>query len=88
LEKKGTDQKDDPAEGASDKTLPKYGDKNEPLQSLSTTSGETEKKGAVHVHAKKKTSTDRNRCGSLYKKIALGKVLKTSEAKFLANNCQ
>jgi Circularly permutated YpsA SLOG family len=61
---------------------------NEPLQSSSDTSGGTEKIAKSQVLPKKKPSTNRNRCGSLYKKIALGEVLKKSEAKFLAKNCK
>ncbi len=61
---------------------------NQPLQSLSDTSGASKKMTSRQVPPKKQLSKDRNRCGSLYKKIALGEVLEKSEAKFLANKCK
>lgn len=88
FEKMESSQLNDPIENASDKTTPKFGDKKEPLHALSNTSAGTEEKDTPHVHAKKRPSKNRNRCGSLYKKIASGVVLKKSEAKFLANHCK
>jgi len=61
---------------------------NEPVQSLSDTSKATEKTATHQVPPKKNLSKNRNRCGSLYKKIADGEVLKKGEAKFLADHCK
>ena len=61
---------------------------NTPLQSLSDTSETTVKTATNQIHLKKRPSIKQNRCGYLYKKMALGEVLKKTEAKFLADNCK
>ncbi len=61
---------------------------NEPLQSLSDTAETTDKTATSRVHLTQRHSKKRSRCGYLYKKMALGEVLKKTEAKFLADNCK
>ncbi len=65
-------------------------DKNEKQspQSLSDASGTAGKENTHQIALKKEPAKKQDRCGSLYRKMALGKVLKKSEAKFLANNCK
>jgi hypothetical protein len=80
----GNEKKDVPVNDSPDKTHSSNEDMNGTLQSLSDTSEEPEKK---QIPQKKEPSKDKNRCGSLYKKISLGKVLDKAETDFLTHNC-
>lgn len=57
---------------------------NGSLESLSDTPQETEKKPAP---VKKPPASDKNRCASLYKKMAVGNILDKEETDFLSQNC-
>jgi hypothetical protein len=83
-EKTENEQKGAPVSDSLNKANSSNGYTNGTLQSLSDTSRETEKK---QVPLKKESFKDRSRCGSLYKKISLGKVLDKAETDFLTHNC-
>jgi hypothetical protein len=72
---------------APNKTDPLIGALNTPIESLSDTSGETEKTETIQATPKKGPSKSQYRCESLYKKISLGKVLDKAETDFLTHTC-
>jgi hypothetical protein len=80
-------EKDAPVDDSPKKTDSSVEVLNTPIESLSDTSGETEKTETSQVPPKKGPSKSQYRCGSLYKKISLGKVLDQAETDFLTHNC-
>jgi hypothetical protein len=82
------EQKGTPVNDSLNKTDSSNGVVNGKLESLSDTSGETEKTEKRQVPLKKEPSKDRSRCGSLYKKISLGQVLSGAETEFLTHHCK
>ena len=86
-EKTENKPKDAPGNDSPHTTDPDRGVLNTPIESLSDTPGETEKTETSQVPPKKVPSKIQYRCGSLYKKISLGKVLDKAETDFLTHNC-